>query len=205
MFSNLERGITLVEIVAMVLIITIFSSILIADFPKIQRQFALSRATYKLAQDLRRAQDLGLSGVVTLNGSESKINVSGYGVFLDINAQPKKYVIYADVPPNASVDGDRKYIKDEPFVFCSEQTDPAKDCVIDIIDVSKENPNLYIKDILNVSNANYTSINFNPPSPHVRLDNLESGDSIGIVLGSIADPLAERTVWVNTSGLIRVQ
>ena len=62
MFSK-ERGITLIEVIVVMVIVTMFSMILIADFPKILRQFAISRASYKLSQDIRRTEDLGLSGV----------------------------------------------------------------------------------------------------------------------------------------------
>ena len=61
--KKFERGITLVEVVVVIFIVALFTIILISDFPKMLRQLALSRVSYNFAQDLRKAQDLGLSGI----------------------------------------------------------------------------------------------------------------------------------------------
>ena len=101
-----QKGITLVEIIVAVFIIVIFSVMLISNFPKIQDEFAISRAAYQLAQDLRKTQDLGLSGVplsdasgnliVDINGAP--MPVRGYGIYILSNSQ--QYIIYADVADN---------------------------------------------------------------------------------------------------------
>lgn len=183
--SNSQKGISLVEIIVVIFIIAIFSTILISDFPTIQRQFALSRAAYKLAEDLRRAQDLSLSGVKTNDSSGQPIaKVYGYGVYFNLSV-PTQYIIYADVG------NFQRYISGDP--------------IIETTDISKDNPSLYIKQINNINGA-YVSINFSPPDPTIKIDNLSSGNSeIGIVLGLNSDSSAIRTVWANTSGLINVQ
>ncbi|MCX6718694.1 MAG: hypothetical protein NTY81_03805 [Candidatus Staskawiczbacteria bacterium] len=208
-FSNLKKyskGITLVEIVVMIFIIALFSLIVISDFPRIQKQYALSRAAYKLAQDLRRTQDLGLSGIKLNDTNGQPITVEGYGIYFDVsNTNPReniKYVIYADV------NGDKKYSGDLSYPFCDEadQGNPiiyplATDCVIDEIDVSKENPSLYIEGIENIMGS-YASVNFTPPDPITTIDTLNLGQSgINIVLNN---GLSARKVFVNTSGLINI-
>jgi len=202
LFSESGAGITLVEIAVVIFIVALFSTIMISDFPKIQRQFALSRVTYKLSQDLRRTQDLGLSGVRVNDSDENPITVKGYGIYVNLNQSTKQYIIYADVATIGVAD--QKYNGNFSTSLCSSQTSPTSDCVIEeIIDISKENPSLYIKSIkINNVSFTFTSINFTPPGPIINIDNLSSGNSVGIELSNGS---ATRTVWVNTSGLIEVQ
>ena len=196
--KNPEAGATLIELVVAISIIVLFSLILISDFPKILRQAALSRATYKLAQDLRRVQDLGLSGVqVTYGSSAQLLPVHGYGIYFNSSTYPSQYIIYADV------DGNNKY---GGTTDCSSlpNTTPTVDCAIETIDITKENSDLYIEGIDGVS-GNYTSINFTPPTPTISIDNIiGTGSEIGIVLGLKSDS-STRTVKINKSGLIQVQ
>ena len=206
-----SQGITLIEIVVVIFITVLFFLILISDFPKIQRQFALSRVAYELAQDLRKTQDLGLSGVQLIDKNGQPISIKGYGVYVNLVAQFKtQYIIYADV------NGDQKYSSDLTFPLCDEADQTSgqlvSDCVIKIIDIKDSNnggnPNLYIKQINNINNPSigFTSINFSPPNPTIKIDNLNSGQSgIEIVLELSADASASRKVLVNTSGLINVQ
>ena len=207
-FSD-SRGITLVEIIVVIFIITLFSSIVIADFPKIERHFALSRVSYKLAQDLRRIQDLGLSGVQIKDSIGNQIPVQGYGIYFNPTQSPVQYVIYADVYDGRSEDS-QKYTGDQSYLRCSNLVAPKVDCVLDVIDISKENPDIYIKAITNI-NSTFTSVNFSPPDPTIYIDSLclfcpfPANSEMGIVLGLHSDASAERTVKINTSGLIGVQ
>ncbi|MCX6723589.1 MAG: prepilin-type N-terminal cleavage/methylation domain-containing protein [Candidatus Staskawiczbacteria bacterium] len=210
-----DKGITLIEIVVAIFIITFFSLILIADYPKIKTQYAISRATYKLAQDLRRAQDFGLSGAqIKYNGGI--VPAKGYGIYVYVDPTQgvisTKYLLYADVS-DGNAAHDKKYTDagahncagGQPYNCCDQDTTvPTADCVIDVIDLSQQNSNLYIKSVSNISTA-YTSVNFIPPNPTISIDNISSGNTIGIVLGLTSDSASSRTVFVNTSGLINVQ
>jgi type II secretory pathway pseudopilin PulG len=214
-FKNYSKGITLVEIVVVISIITLFALILVSDFPKIQKNFALSRATYKLAQDIRRAEDLALSGTQPQDGSSPsrKIAVGGYGVYIDLGQSQEEYVTYADVP-NSAGDINQKYDSSGYYTLCSEvtQTDVSpwtSDCIMEESFVNQDNPDVYIKEIENIFDplGGSTSINFSPPAPTINInyfiDNANSG--IGIVLGLHSDNSTTRTIFVNTSGLISVQ
>ena len=106
-FKN-EKGVTLIEIIVVIFIIAIFSLIIIADFPGIEKQYALSNATYKLAQDFRRVQDLGLSGIQLLDADGNQINVQGYGIYINPAVSDSVYLIYADVGDEA----DQRYTGD---------------------------------------------------------------------------------------------
>lgn len=208
--KNRERGLGLIEIVVAILLIALFSAIMISDFPKVLKSFALSRAAYTMAQELRKTQDLGLSGVVIKNENGTEISAQGYGFFVNLDKSATQYITYADADGDYTFNWQQVEYTD----FCSSQTDDymGQDCVLDLIDVSQENPDVYIKELKNIP-ANYTSINFSPPHPDVNILNICSGgscsdseaSSVGITLGLYSDNSAERTVWINTSGLINIQ
>ena len=201
-FKFYEKGVTLIEIIVVIFLVALFSAIVISDFPKIQRQYALSRVTYKLAQDFRKTQDMGLSGVRIKDASGDLISVKGYGIYFNLAQSATKYLIYADVNP-----GNQKFDGDFSTPLCSAQTSPTADCLIEeVIDISQQNPKLYIKRVNNIVNpfTGFTSINFNPPGPATTIDNIYSSNyPIGIFLGLTSDN-SSRTVWVNTAGLINV-
>jgi len=204
-----EKGITLIEIIVVIFMVAIFSTMLITDFPKILKQSALSRATYKLGQDLRRAEDLGLSGVVANDKYGTPIKIKGYGFYVS-TVDRDKYIIYADVA-DANGYNDEKYCVAGNCPLCADvqQTLPiywTNDCVIEIIYINKENPNLIIKNIDGVGGADHTSVNFTPPDPIINIDNLATGrNEVGIILGISGDNTLNRAVYINTSGSVKVQ
>lgn len=221
--KNNGKGVTLIEIVVVVFLIALFSVIMISDFPKIQRNFALSRSAYKFAQDLRKAEDLGLSGVSLYHKEgEEPIMVKGYGFYVNkSNPLARQYVIYADVagePDGYGVrSSDQEYNYNGSYDLCADAEfgngERKTDCVIELIDLGDINSNLFISDIIDSSenpiSANAISINFSPPNPDINIKdsdgNTYNTTRIGFVLGLISDTSATRKVWVNTSGLINVQ
>ncbi len=206
--KNSEAGITIIEIIVAIFLVSVFSLILIADFPEIQRNFALSGISYKVAQDFRRAQDLGLSAVRLEDYNGDPIIVKGYGVYFDLNEFETKYAIYADVGGvNAGDEADQKYNGDlSSPLYCSNQVVPVlEDCVIEIIDVSKDNKDLYIKDLENIGDPKVTSINFSPPLPIINIENRYPSDSTEIIIVLGLKNGRDRGVLVNMSGLISVQ
>ena len=193
----LSKGITLVEIIIAIFIIGTLSLILISDFPKIQRQYALSSVTYKLAQDLRKTQDLGLSGVPIKDENGNLVSAKGYGIYINLSQSATQYLIYAD----SCIPADRQYTP--PSISC-----PDGDYIIKpIIDVSKQNQNLSISGITDSFGGSYNSvsINFNPPNPTTTIttDTPLSGSEITIILELKSDN-SFRKVRINTSGLINV-
>ncbi len=206
--SNSQKGITLIELIVVMFLIVVFSMIVISDFPKIMRQHALSRATYKLAQDLRKTEDMGLSGVTIYDNNKDIILAKGYGVYFNM-AQQKQYIIYADVPGEPDENGvrtsDQKYTG--TGIICSDVKQDeldneilTEDCVLEVIDISKENSSLFIE---NIGGYASVSINFVPPNPDVTIITDEtSSPEISI---SLSNGLSIREVLVNKAGLINVQ
>lgn len=185
-----EKGITLVEILVVIFIIALFSGILVSDFPKIRRRFSLTRATYKLAQDLKRVQDMGFSGVRL---KDSLVRAKGYGIYIDLKALGnKEYLMYADTTEPA----DQKYTSGEDYI-------------IETTDFSTTEKEVIIKEIKNTDNYNqWVIINFKPPNPDIEITKLASGMNrveITLALENDSDPLNTKSVFVYTSGLIETK
>jgi len=192
--KNSSKGITLVEVIVAIAIITVFSLIIINDFPKIKRQFALSRATYKLAQDIRKTEDLGLSGVQVLDEDGDPIITKGYGFYINILSNNKQYLTYADT----NTPTDYRYTSGEDYI-------------VETINILEDEPGVFVKEIYDVNNpavTNYwASINFSPPNPTIIITTDTGIDEteLGIVLGLELDSSATRTVFINSSGLVDVE
>ncbi len=215
---NSEKGITLVEIMVIIVIMAFFTIILVTDFPRMLRQLALSRAVYNLGQDLRKTQDLGLSGIKLLDENEDTISVKGYGIYFNKNEEPTKYLIYADVADesggfNQKYDGDFNRTD-----FCNQVNQAGliegklvEDCIIDIIDVSTENTALFIGPISGIGETygqqdiyESISINSSPPRPTTAIkSDIDSFSEISLCLGN--SDKSQRCIDANSSGLIDVQ
>lgn len=174
----------MVEILVVIFVIALFSSILVIGFPKIIRQFALIRAVYKMSQDLRKTQDMGLSGQQVKG-----INVKGYGVYINLdssNLGNKKYIIYADINDNQRYEG--------------------TDSIIETIDFSQTELGVIMNRIDGTTNNQQVDINFKPPNPAITITSLLSGiNRAQIIFALESDLLKTRIVSVNTAGLIEVK
>ncbi|MDP3882581.1 MAG: prepilin-type N-terminal cleavage/methylation domain-containing protein [Candidatus Staskawiczbacteria bacterium] len=197
-FQN--KGVTLVEIMVVVFIIAIFSAILISNFPKILRQFALSRSVYKLAQDLRKTEDLGLSGV-RVDSEQGAVDASGYGIYINLGDDNGKYIIYADINNSQTFDNSMSAENCEDY----DPVEDDGDCIVEAIHIGDDNPDLIIKELRNIT-GDSTSINFEPPNPTTKIEGLCTDcTEVGIVIGLNSDSSMSRTVLVNTAGLIQVK
>lgn len=184
--QNFSRGITLVEILVVIFLVSLFSGILITNFPRIQLQFSLDGAVHKFAQDLKNAQELGGSGAQLTLDNGTVVPVSGYGVYLSpAGLGEKQYIIYADKNANQTYDIGEMVKK---------------------IDFTSDYPKVIIKEIYN-ANKLKLSINFKPPNTVVSIsDLLPDADSVDIVFGIEGDSsINDRTVSINKLGLIEIK
>lgn len=85
-----QRSFSLIELLVVTSIIALLTVITLPYFRAGERQLALQRAANKLAQDVRRAQNMAISA----SEFEGEIP-GGYGVYFD-TGQPKQYILFAD-------------------------------------------------------------------------------------------------------------
>jgi prepilin-type N-terminal cleavage/methylation domain-containing protein len=180
-------GFTLAEILVVLFIISLLSALTFANYRQGGKQMALQRAASKLAQDIRRAQEMAIAATECPSGTACAGQIpAGYGVFLCITGgcnNPTQYILYADVDNN--------------------QYFGAGDS---IIATSTFESGIIISDIDNGPNPKRIAINFKPPDPEVKLKfasgigNEVATTTITLSLGSLT-----KTVKVNKAGLIEIQ
>ena len=186
-----SEGFTIIELLIVVAIIIVLPAVVISNFPQIKNQFALSRAIYKMSQDIRTIQNMALSSVPYKDSFNLLRPVAGYGVHVDVNALGnKKYILYADNSDSGGV-GNQQY--------------DNLDYVVSLIDFRNSEQGVIIKEISNTSGGK-VSVDFGLPNAGVTISEINQGKSdMRIVLGLESDATKTRSILVNISGLIEVQ
>lgn len=184
-FKN--KGFTLIEILIVMIIMAILSVVIFANYRLGQQQFVLQRATYKLAQDIRRVQAMaGLAEDACKKfGDDFHTDYEyGYGIFLEMTPAPEtqKYELIADC------NGDGKQ--------------SSGDEVIETIDFEEGTRVKELK--IDGLNKNKISIVFSPPDPSVFIKNGGDGDLAEIVIRLEDDETKIKTIVVNKAGLIDI-
>lgn len=181
--KNIEKGFTLVEVLITIFIIALLSGIIFANYPQGNRQFLLQRTATKLAQDIRRVQQMAMSAAtcssicpLSLCGGACGATVppGGYGIYFN-SLSTGSYLLYADN------NNDKKYTS-------------GSDTNLETINFENG------INIINLTSD--LSINFQPPDPIVDIVgsiNPQEAD-ISLGLGTII-----RTVKCNKGGLIWVE
>lgn len=96
---NDKKGFTIIELVIVIGIISILSIIIIPSYHAGQNQFALQRSAHKLAQDLRKAQEMAMS-----SNEISGKNPTGYGIDFK-KSRSNYYILFANLNSNTQRDG----------------------------------------------------------------------------------------------------
>ena len=116
-FSIMRKdGFTLIELLAVTAIITLISAIVQPSYKSSNKQLALQRSVSKLAQDLRRAQEMAMS-------AKEVFGVIPYGFGIDFkNSWLDYYILFADLNNNHhrdAADQDMETIKLESKIKIS--------------------------------------------------------------------------------------
>jgi len=99
------KSFTLVEIIVVIALVVLFTSLILPFYRKGEERFVLERSAYKLAQDIRDAQEMAMS-VREIEGQ----NVYGFGVHFK-ESWRNFYVLFADLNGNHHRDGNDQDIK----------------------------------------------------------------------------------------------
>ncbi len=104
------NGFTLAEILVVLFIISFLSALTFANYRQGGKEMALQRAASKLAQDIRRAQEMAIAATESPQGPvcAGQISEGGYGIVLKDSPPPwdKSYVLFADCDADGEYDGD---------------------------------------------------------------------------------------------------
>ncbi len=183
-----NKGFTLVEILVVIFIIILMSGMIFANYRQSGQQFALQRSANKLAQDIRRAQQMAMSA----KEYRGEVPVGGYGIYFWPNPNPP--------PPN-----DRKYILFGNRDIDNHTYNSGSDYEIEVISVEK---GVKIADIKIDGNSKAKMhISFIPPDPQVWIVPPEGGGGSGaeIILALEQDLTKTKIIKVNKAGLIEIE
>jgi Tfp pilus assembly protein FimT len=174
-----QKGATLVELLVMVSIVAILTVLMVPNYRSGDSHLALQRSASKLAQDIRRAEEMAVSAKeCAACGGVPR----GYGIYLTAGAT--SYYLYADTFPAAAA---------------NEKYDSGQDVIVETISLEK---GVYVQ---SVSPAPL-SINFRPPDPAVKISNGGAGvNETTIVLSLQNNILKIKNVKANKTGLIYVE
>jgi prepilin-type N-terminal cleavage/methylation domain-containing protein len=174
----MKKGFTLVELLTVLAIILTLISIFFPLYRTAQKQYILESAAQKLAQDIRRAQEMAISARVC--GPCGNKVPPGYGIYLQQGNT--SYFIYADTNP---AQGNEIY--------------DGGDVKIETISFEGK---VFIKNV----NPSSLSINFKPPDPKIRIGNSsQSLNEASITISLLNDTSKTKTIRVNKAGLIYVE
>ena len=193
--KNSNKAFTLLEITVVISIIILLSTIFIANYRGGEKQFALKRSVYKLAQDLRRAEEMAMSSQMTPDSFEPGVfPKGGYGI--SFMKDSKSYVLFADC------DGDNKYDEGSGASSCKEATEitpyPEK------LEEIPFEQGIYIKELFKDSSlVDFLSIIFFPPDPIITINSDPAINSATISL--TFDGVSQKTVTINKAGLIDIE
>jgi len=182
-----ELSFTLIELLVSIFIIILLAGIIFANYRASGEQFALQRSANKLAQDIRRAQQMAMSATEY----QGEVPAGGYGIYAEANPNPpyeQEYILFG----NRDAD--------------DHQYNAGSDYLIETISVEK---GVTIADIkLDGVSKSKIHISFIPPDPQVWIVPPEGGGGSSegqIILALITDFSKTKTVKVNSAGLIEIQ
>lgn len=133
-----QRAFTILELSVVTGIIVVLTALLLPNWKEGQKQFALQRSTHKLAQDIRRVQEMALAAE-RFHGQVP----FGYGIYFS-QSDPSHYILFADLTPSS---GNQEY-------------DPGVDGIVETVPIENNS-------LISQLSADPLTIVFVPPEPKV--------------------------------------
>jgi len=153
MLKNKQKGFTLIELIVVMAIIVILTTLVLANYRDGQKRYALSQSAQQLASDLRRIQNMAMNGV----GISAASGRRGYGIYINL-ANNDSYIIYADQNGNNTW---------QPSDELIEAINLANNVKITGVSTPNEKADIY----------------FESPDPTTYISNLGGSNNIIITLG----------------------
>ena len=93
----MEKGFTLIELLVVIAIIAVLTSIILVRYDTAGKNFALERSANYLAQEIRRVEQMAISGQTIGDPGEEFYPEGGYGIHFQ---ESKEIIIFADLNNN---------------------------------------------------------------------------------------------------------
>ncbi|GMX58987.1 MAG: hypothetical protein MCSN_6420 [Candidatus Microsyncoccus archaeolyticus] len=183
MKNSFQKGLTLVEMLIVISIAVLFSAMVFGNYNVGKEGLALERAAQKLSQDLRRAQEMGLSGYFPTGFNAA-------GLYFDESSPATSYILYN----NSTSDATNYYYQ--------SSTDSIRETIN--IETGIKICNIIDDDNGSITYPTTRSVSFAPPEPVTRIENDNTLHNVSIVLCIISDNTKTRTININNVGRIDV-
>ncbi len=185
-----NKGFTLAEVLIVIAIIVFLFPMVLTNYRAGDKQFSLYRSAHDLAQDLRGAQEMAMTGKTTPVQFGENFPAGGYGLYFE--DYKNSYILFADC------DGDNEYDASGIAASCAEASSaPGESYPEKIQDLSLESGII----ISSLTPSSPLTIVFFPPIPVITIRPQPSNNKAVITL-----MLGERNkvITINTAGLIDV-
>ncbi len=164
-----QRAFTLIEMLVVISIIIILTSIIVPIYQGSRNQLSLQRAVNKLAQDIRRTEEMAMAAkeITNPNNSNEKfVPAGGYGVYFGPLAELNHYIIFADCNNNQDYDG--------PANQCGSPANKFREKIEEI----ELESGIQIDSFSPILPPGKLDITFTPPDPTTRVNGSTSTATI---------------------------
>ncbi len=137
----MKTGFTLVELLVVIAIIAILTAITLTNYKTMGKNYALERSANNLAQEIRRVEQMAISGETIGDPGEEFYPQGGYGIYC--NKNEGIISIFSDIDNSGHYQAGTEHIRDiilEPNVKIVQLSPKANIVVI----FRAPNPNIYI-------------------------------------------------------------
>lgn len=165
--GGVKKGFTIPELLVVIAIISLFTAITLPNFRAGEQSLSLERSAYKLAQDVRRVEELAQRAQAFNCNTGS---ITGYGIVFDTST-PNTYTIFANCNSNNIYD--------------------SSDDDVDVIELEK---NITITDTS--PGGPQVSIIFTPPIPAIKMHPSGSNE-IQIILSPTGSAISRSVTITN--------
>lgn len=195
---NTQKGFTLIEMVAVLGIFTIMTSIVVFNYNKFRSDTILTNMTYEIALSIREAQIYGVSARNAIPGGVNTFS-RPYGIYIPpVNPPTSQYFLFADTNPDLQYSG-----TDCAFVqggdICTTPYTLQRNVVIE---------GIHLENGESCPSADKISILFKRPNPEpiVNIDDDDDVETFSRVQITVKAPDdARRYVIVANNGQISVE
>lgn len=171
--GSAAAGFTLIEILVVLAIMAVISSVLIADYRTGQKKYSLDAAAQNIVSDLRRVQSMAMSGT-----TKTAEIIYDYGIHFDANTS--YYTIFADKQANS-----QRY------------SNATADVMIERVNLENQ-----VKVVAVSPNSSGLDVVFEPPNPKTYINKNSSGPAT-ITLQYGNDTSRTKTITITLAGAIK--
>ncbi len=186
-FYRIYSGFTILELTIVFSVITILTSIFLANYRGGEKEFSLLRSANKVAQDLRTAQEMAMAG----ERFSDAFPKGGYGINFTNNST--FYILFADCDDDKEYDGSGGALSCAAAIPSNPYPEKIKD--------------LPLESKIKISNLSFDTtptpslnITFFPPDPTITMSPSANSAKITLSYGGTS----QRAIVINKVGLIEV-